>query len=111
MPKPHWEDLDVFVNLDDFAIVARIVIDPDTTRIFPVIFDDPYFDGDLGEYVQDSSLPRFWTKETNVVGIKKHMKCTFPEIPGKVFELLHDPQPDGTGGATVYFAYYTADHD
>ncbi|HKY46143.1 MAG TPA: hypothetical protein VJM50_23835 [Pyrinomonadaceae bacterium] len=110
MPSPRWERLDDFLSLDDFAIEAIFIPAGGQARpAVAVIFDDPYFDGNLGEYVQDSSVPRFWTKEANVAGIKKHDDCTFPDIPGVVFSVLHDPRPDGTGGATVELERFTDD--
>lgn len=110
MPSPRWENLDDFLDPDDFAIMA--IFTPAGGPVRPavaVIFDEPYFDGNLGEYVQDSAEPRFWTKETNVAGLKKHDMCTFADIPGVVFELVHDPKPDGTGGATVVLGRFTDD--
>lgn len=111
MPSPKWERLDDFLQLGDFAIEA--IFTPAGGQPRPpvaVIFDEPYFDGNLGEYVQDSAVPRFWTKEADIVGLKKHDECAFPDMPGIHFELLHNPRPDGTGGATIELSRFTPDH-
>lgn len=111
MPSPKWERLDDFLSTDDFAILAIFTPAGGQPRpAVPVIFDEPYFDANLGEYVQDTAVPRFWTKASNVAGLKRHDECTFPDLPGVTFELVHDPQPDGTGGVTVELARFTDDH-
>lgn len=100
MPSPAWEDTSVFFDTDDFG----------TTAVFagrapvPGIFDEPYFDKQLGEYVQDAGDPRFTCEERHVYGLKKHDSCTVASMPGVEFALLHDPKRDGTGTAVVYLA-------
>lgn len=95
MPKPSWENLDEFLQLDDaggFAVTAALTKvttnppgsgwaaqenptgweegDPVTyTRALVGIFDDPYLNADIGEYEADTSAPRFTCKEVDVVGV------------------------------------------
>lgn len=103
MPHPAWEDRSVFFNTDDFGTMATFT-GPDGVQRDPVpgIFDEPYFDKQLGEYVQDAGDPRFTCQEEHAFGLKKHNECTIDSVPGVQFALLHDPKFDGTGTCVVY---------
>ncbi|WP_441253607.1 head-tail joining protein [Bradyrhizobium sp. 613_E4_N2_2] len=91
----------MFFDVDDFATTMRVDDGSGTPRVVVGIFDEPYFDKQIGEYVQDTGDPRLTCKEVSVVGLKKHMACTIDGIPGVQFALLHDPKPDGQGTCTV----------
>jgi len=102
MPAPAWENLDDFLSVDDFAIVATFTRQGSgQVRQVRGIFDEQYVDADLGEYTMDTGEPRLTCKEADVVGLKKHDACTIAGIPGVNYELSHDPVPDGTGTAVV----------
>jgi len=101
MPAPDWENLDDFLSTDDFATTATFTraggqVIPDVR----CIFDEPFFDKDLGEYVQNAGEPRLNCKEADVATLKRHDRCTVAGVP-RQFELAHDPQPDGTGWCVV----------
>lgn len=103
MPSPAWEDTSVFFDTDDFGTLATFTGQDGVARApVPGIFDDPYTDKALGEYVQDSSDPRFTCEERHAVGLKKHDECRIASMPGRVFLVKNDPQPDGTGTCVVY---------
>lgn len=105
MPSPAWEDLDTFFDVDDFATTATFT--KEGGQVLPPvrgIFDDPYFDKQLGEYVMTDSDPRITCKEVDVAGVKKHDECVIASMPGKKYSVLHDPKPDGTGTCVVYLA-------
>jgi len=105
MPAPAWENLDDFLSTDDFADLATFTPAGGAARPpVPGIFDEPYFDRQLGEYTQGMGEPRFTCKASDVVGIRKHDECTIAGEPGVKYELVSDPDPDGTGMATVRLA-------
>lgn len=120
MPKPSWENLDDFLQLDTaggFAVTAILTKvatsspgsgwtaqalpegweegDPVTyTRSLAGIFDDPYLNADLGEYEADTSAPRFTCKESDVAGVRRGDYLT---LDGKTYNIMSDPQSDGAG--------------
>lgn len=99
MPAPAWEDLDDFLQLDDFAVEGIVKAGgTGTPRTIVGIFDDPYLNAQLGEYELDSSAPRFTVKETEAAGI---LRGDTLEVAGKVFDVLSSPQQDGTGMAVI----------
>ncbi|QWY14255.1 cementing protein [Xanthomonas phage M29] len=103
MPSPGWENLDEFFDTDDFATLATFVsATSQVSRQVKGIFDEPYFDKQLGEYVQDAGDPRITCKETAARGLKKHDGCTIDSMPGAKYVVSHDPKFDGTGTCVVY---------
>jgi len=101
MRAPAWERLDDFLSEDDFAV--RAVFIPEGGKGVPrnpvtVIFDEPYYNAEMGEYDMATGEPRVTCKASDVAGLKKHDACM---IDGVRFVLDHDPYPDGTGMATV----------
>lgn len=101
MPSPEWEDLDVF--FDDFA--TQVAFTSPSGQVLPTfraIFDDPYFDKQLGEYVATDGDPRITCKEVHVLQVKKHYECTIASMPGRKYTVIHDPKFDGTGTCVVY---------
>lgn len=97
MPNPVWDDLTVFVDTDDFAVVA-VIVQSGATRRVSCIFDDPYLDAQVGEYALDSSEPRITAKESDLIGIRRGAACT---VAGKSWAVLDAPKPDGTGMAVL----------
>ncbi len=94
MPAPSWEDLDVFFDLDEFAVQAVITLGNGSTRDVVGIFDDPYLHAMLGGYDRDQVKPTLTMKETDSVGIKRGCYAT---ILGKQYDVLTSPKGDGTG--------------
>lgn len=103
MPSPAWEDLDTFFDVDDFATTATFTRDGGQASP-PVrcIFDDPYFDKQLGEYSGTEGDPRITCKAVDVAGVKKHDECVIASMPGRKYTVIHDPKFDGTGTCVVY---------
>lgn len=101
MPKPAWEDLDVFLSADEFATNATVRLQEGGTRIVRGIFDDPYLNAELGEYEFDTNRPRLTCKEADVIGVKRG---DLVDIDGRVYDVLSSPQPDGTGMALLEMA-------
>lgn len=98
MPSPSWENLDAFLQLDDFAVTATITPAEGVSRSVVGIFDDPYLDAQLGEYRLDTSSPRFQASESALAGIERGDGVS---IDGIEYLALAAPKPDGTGLATL----------
>lgn len=108
MPSPSWEKLDDFFGLDTnggFSFPAVIHSQNGWTRTINVIFDDPYFNSQIGEYEADTSNPRITAKESDVVGILRNDTII---VAGETFDVLTSPQQDGTGTAVVTMARQNA---
>lgn len=101
MPTPAWDNLDAFVNTDDFAVLATVTLHDGAVRMVRGIFDDPYLNAQLGEYELDTSRPRFTCKEADVIGV---LRGDTVEIDGRTFDVLTSAQPDGTGMAQLELA-------
>ncbi|MEI4262793.1 head-tail joining protein [Roseovarius sp. D0-M9] len=98
MPSPSWENLDAFLQLDEFAVTAIVTPAEGVSRSIVGIFDDPFLDAQLGEYRLDTSAPRFQSTEQALSGIKRGDGVT---IDGVEYIALGGPKSDGTGMATL----------
>ena len=94
MPSPAWEDLDDFLDPEEFGVQAVITFQAGGTRTISVIFDDPYVNAKAGEYERDDNGPKAKGKETDMVGITRKDTVV---IAGKTYGVLTSPQADGTG--------------
>lgn len=104
MRGPSWENLDDFLQADDdggFANTAVIHFKTGGSRTVKAIFDDPYLDADIGEYVADTSQPRLNGKEVDFAGVTRGDTVT---VTGETFDILTSPQADGTGWAIITMA-------
>lgn len=101
MPAPAWEDLDAFLNVDEFAITATVSLQDGTTRAVRGIFDDPYLNAELGEYELDTNRPRLNCKESDVLGVARG---DVVEIDGQAYDVLSAPHSDGAGMAMLEMA-------
>lgn len=96
---PNWDDLDAFVDTADFAVAATITPAAGGRKVVPGIYDEKYLDAALGEYVEETTRPRFTCKEADVTGIKRGDAIC---IPGQgEFHIMTGPQTDGTGMAVL----------
>lgn len=101
MRGPSWENLDDFLQTDDdggFSTLAVVQFQDGGTRTINVLFDDPYLNAQLGEYEADTSEPRISGKEVDMVGIRRGDLVT---VAGETFDVLANPEADGTGWALV----------
>lgn len=104
MPKPSWENLDDFFDLDTnggFAFSAVLQSQKGWTRTINAIFDDPYFNSQLGEYEADTSSPRLTAKEVDLAGLLRGDTII---VAGENFDVLDSPEQDGTGTAVIRLA-------
>lgn len=106
MPKPAWEDLDEFLDEDDFAVPAVIDLQGGGQVSLSVIFDNPYSESTLGDaYTKDDVMPRALCKESLVGAVRRGDTITIA-FPGsrRVFDIVTAPQPDGTGMSVIELA-------
>lgn len=104
MPTPDWDDLDDFLDTDGFAVEARVQPLAGPVRTITGIYDDQYLNAITGEYEADSSRPRFECKAAAAAGLKRGDIVDVPK-EGR-FELLTEPQPDGTGMCKLAMSRY-----
>ena len=98
MPSPAWDNLDAFLQVDDFASVARVTPQGGVSRDLTGIFDEPFFNTQIGEFELDASQPRLNCKAADVADLKAK---DLVEINGQAYYLLTNPQYDGTGMAVL----------
>jgi len=99
MPAPAWENLDDFLSTDDFATTATFT--RENGQVIPgvrVIFDEPGFNAQTGEYDIAALQPRVTCKWGDVSTLKKNDAAV---IDGIAYLLDHNPHPDGTGMAVI----------
>ena len=108
MPAPLWEDLDVFLNTDDFAMFGTVTLQSGAVRTFTGIFDDPYLNAELGEYDMDNMRPRFLCRETDAAGITRGDTITVFQkdkrgvvVWSRNYDILTSEQPTGDGMAVL----------
>lgn len=104
MPAPSWENLDDFFDVDTnggFAFPAVLQFQEGGTRTINAIFDDPYFNAQIGEYEADTSSPRLTAKESDLAGLLRGDVIT---VAGETFDVLDSPEQDGTGTAVIRLA-------
>lgn len=104
MPAPSWENLDDFFDLDTnggFSFPAVLQSQKGWTRTINAIFDDPYFNAQIGEYEADMSSPRLTAKESDLAGLLRGDVIT---VAGETFDVLDSPEQDGTGTAVIRLA-------
>lgn len=104
MNGPSWENLDDFLATGDdggFATPAVVRFQDGSRKTVLVIFDEPYFNAQLGEYDADSSQPRITGKVADLAAMRRG---DLVQVDGVTYEALTSYQPDGTGMAMVSLA-------
>lgn len=103
MTTPAWDNLDEFLDVDDFAVTATITLRSGQTRPVAGIYEGPYVKARVGDDIeQDTTRPTFTCKAADVIGVQRGDGIT---IPGEgPFGILTTPQPDGTGMAVLEIA-------
>jgi len=101
MVSPAWDDLDAFLQVDDFALEAMVTPRGGVSRQIRGVFDEPYFNAELGEYEVDATQPRLTCKAGDVADLRDRDQVT---IKGQDYYLLSNPQEDGTGMAVLALA-------
>ncbi|MBY6056766.1 hypothetical protein [Leisingera daeponensis] len=101
MAMPAWEDPDAFLQLDNFATLATVTPREGVSRDIRGIFDEPYFNTQIGEYEADATQPRLTCKASDVADLAAKDGV---EIDGQSYLLVTGPQADGTGFAVLILA-------
>jgi hypothetical protein len=100
---PAWENLDDFINTDDFAVVGTIQPHSGGPS-YPVKghFDDPYLDGFLGDAIdRDDVRPKFVCKFSDVSNVVRFDTIT---IGSTTYDILTAPQGEGVGLGVLMLA-------
>lgn len=98
MPELAWEDLDVFLDTDDFAVPARLRAPGKTGTDLKGVFDDPYMNVEIGEYDLDTTRPRFLCRAADAASATRGDELV---IGGVVFDVMTGPQDTGDGMAVL----------
>jgi hypothetical protein len=101
MPALAWEDLSQFLRPDEFGARISVARASGGTASFAAIFDDPFLDAQLGEYVLETSEPRLIGRAADMLGIARGDVAT---IDGRAYDVMSAPQGDGSGMATLRLA-------
>ncbi|QTP60923.1 hypothetical protein HNO53_20725 [Billgrantia antri] len=101
MPAPDWENLDDFLDEEEFATAASVTRADGTVLSLSGIYEDQYLDAQLGEYRMDTERPRLWCKQADVPGVQRGDICT---VDGITYDVMTAPQGDGTGMAMLDLA-------
>ncbi|WP_299297450.1 head-tail joining protein [uncultured Tateyamaria sp.] len=108
MPKPGWEDLSAFFSPDEFATTAVITRGAEEVAEVLGIFDDPNEVASLGDYNMDHPTPRFTCPAAAVVDVRYKDTAT---IDGTAYDVMQEPELDGTGLATLILAEPNVTYD
>jgi len=98
MLSPGWENLDEFLNTDEFAVTAELQLQAGATRSLDGIFDEPFLDTNLGEYSMDQVAPRFMCRAADVADVGRGDVLI---VLGRTLDIMSAPMADGTGMATL----------
>lgn len=106
MPAPSWENLSVFFQLEEkggFATLATLtpVGGGPARDPFPVIYNDPYSNPELGEYEIDTSTPTALCQQTDAAGIHRGDEM---RIYGDLYEV-RSSQPVMAGIFAILLDY------
>lgn len=101
MPAPAWENLDAFLGLDEFAVEAQLLFADGSEAHARVIFDEAFYDPQVGEYVVEGTQPRVLGKEAELGGLARGDVLM---VGGIRYDVTRGAQEDGTGMATVILA-------
>ncbi len=106
MSKPAWENLGVFFQSDREGGFAKAALffkadgTPVNTDPVFVIYDDPKFDANAGEYDYETSQPRITLEELPLLaGLRKKDKVQIQDEG--IFILEEHPRNDGTGTCSI----------
>jgi hypothetical protein len=106
MPSPLWEDLDDFLDEDEFAVPAVIHLRGGGQVTLSVIFDDPYINAELDDGLsRDGVMPHVTCKESLVGAVRRGDTFTL-SLPGgaRTYDITRAAEPDGTGIARLSLA-------
>lgn len=101
MPQPVWEDLAEFFDPAEFAIEAVFMrAENEIGRVFG-FFMDPNEVASLGDFQTDLPGPQFVCAGSDALAVKSR---DLGVIDGTTYDVLRDPQHDGSGIAVLFLA-------
>jgi len=104
MTSPAWDDLDAFMDTDDFAVAAVIQFQAGGTRDVTGILEDPYLGARMNvDFVEDTTKPTFQLPLARCTGIKRGdiLVATVPKVGTVTYDIMTRPQPLGDGMAQL----------
>lgn len=96
---PSWDDLDDFLDADDFASQVTFTLADGTVLDFLGQFDEPGITANLGTFEQDTTRPTLHCKYSDVVRVRRGDAAV---IEGKNYEAHKSALQTGDGMAIVY---------
>lgn len=93
------ENLNIFVQR--FGQPVTFTLADECERRITAIFDDSFFDSNVGETVLDTTQPRLTCRTSDLQGIPLE---SIVEVGGKIYSVVKF-QPDGTGMSVVILAH------
>jgi hypothetical protein len=97
--QPSWDDLDAFLDTDDFASLATITLASGT--VLPDIagvFEEPGMSAALGTFEMDTTRPTFMCKWADVSAVRRGDLLV---VEGGNYEAHKTPVRLGDGMAVV----------
>ena len=101
MPAPDWENLDAFFGLDDFAVPVTIRRGEAVLWEGSAIFEDGNSAVAIGDLEQTLGVPHLICPSAAVMSVRELDEAV---IDGVTWDVLGDPERDGTGVARVMLA-------
>jgi hypothetical protein len=98
MTTPAWDDLDEFLQTDDFAVNAVVQFQAGGTRQVTGILEDPYKGARLGTFVEDTTAPTFQLPMVRCTGIRRGDALV---VDGITYDIMTRPQALGDGMAQL----------
>jgi hypothetical protein len=99
--NPAWDNLDDFLQLDDFAVPAVVQFQAGGQRDIRGVFDDPSLTAKLGGYDRDDNQVTLTVKGSDAAGIRRGDTVS---VAGTTYDVLTTPRADGTGMAAIVLA-------
>lgn len=98
------ENLDIFLNVGDFAVPVTVTLPGPSTVTFNAIFDSPFMDASLGEIVLDTTAPTLTCKMTDALFNGAYLpRGTAIVVNAGNYSVL-EVKPEGTGMAIIRLA-------
>lgn len=97
--QPAWDDLDAFLDPDEFADLATITLkDGAVLEGIPGLLDETGLAASLGTFQQDTTHPCFTGKSADLARVRKGDLFV---IAGKQYDAHKGAHQDGHGLSTV----------
>lgn len=98
MTNPAWDNLDEFMDTDDFAVPAVVQFQAGGTRDVQGILEDPYLGARKGDFVEDTIKPTFQLPLSRCTGIKRGDVLV---VGSATYDIMTRPQALGDGMAQL----------